>query len=445
MIADLVIKNCLLVNEQTRSEVDIAIKDSRIEKIASSISCEAKQEIDSQGNIIIPGVIDDQVHFREPGLTHKGSIHTETLAALAGGTTSFFEMPNVNPPTTNLENLEEKFSLGASKSHANYSFYFGASNTNIEEIKKLGKNDASGIKIFMGSSTGDMLVDDEEVLEQIFAHAAVPIVTHCEDTPMISALEEKYKREYGEEVPPAMHALIRSREACLKSSSFAVDLAKRHGSQLHILHLTTEDEIALLSNLPIDKKNITAEACVHHLFYSEKDYEELGHQIKCNPSIKSETDRQALLKALKDGTIDIIATDHAPHTWEEKQNSYFNAPSGLPLVQHTLNVLMELSHQGYFSIEEIVQKTSHNIADRFKIKDRGYIREGYYADLVEVNPNQTITVNKDDLYYLCGWSPLENKTLHGVVSRTYLNGCLVCADGRVIDPAPMGMKLEFNR
>lgn len=445
MIADLVIKNCSLVNENSISQVDIAIKNSRIEKIAPFISSEAKHEIDSVGNLIIPGVIDDQVHFREPGLTHKGTIHTETLAALAGGTTSFFEMPNVNPPTTTLVNLREKFALGALKSHANYSFYFGASNTNIEEIKKLDKDDASGIKIFMGSSTGDMLVDDNKILEQIFAHAAVPIVTHCEDTPMIKALEQKYRKQFGESIPPAMHAQIRSREACLKSSTVAVNLARRYGSELHILHLSTEDELALLSNLPIKSKNITAEACVHHLYYSENDYEELGHQIKCNPSIKAETDRLALLRAIKEGKIDIIATDHAPHTWEEKQNSYFDAPSGLPLVQHTLNLLMDLSHQGHFSIEEIVQKTSHNVATRFKIKDRGYLREGYYADLVEINPIKNITVHKEQLYYLCGWSPLENKTLSGSVIRTYLNGSMVFENGKVIEPAPMGMQLEFNR
>ena len=442
---DLVLKNCKIVNEGSILHADIGIKGSRIEQISSSITGESKEEIELNGNLIIPGVIDDQVHFREPGLTHKGNIHTETLAALAGGTTSFFEMPNVNPPTTTLANLKEKFLLGATKSHANFSFYFGASNSNIEEIKRLGKDDASGIKIFMGSSTGDMLVDDHNVLENIFEHAAVPIVTHCEDTPMISALEEKYKKQFGEEVPPVLHAEIRSREACLKSSSFAVDLAKKHRSQLHILHLTTQDELALLSDLPINQKNITAEACVHHLFYSEADYKNLGHQIKCNPSIKLESDRQALLKALKDGVIDIIATDHAPHTWEEKQRTYFMAPSVLPLIQHTLNMLMELSHQGFFSIEEIVQKTSHNVAERFKVKDRGYIREGYFADLVEIHPDENITVLKDDLYYMCKWSPLENTTLRGKVFRTFLNGKLVFQNGLILDPTHLGMQLEFYR
>ena len=441
---DLVLKNCTIVNEDKIFESDIGIKGNRIEKVASSIGEEAKEIIDLSGKIVIPGVIDDQVHFREPGLTHKGEIATESKAALAGGITSYFEMPNVNPTTTTNELLDKKFDLAKQKSCANYSFYLGASNSNIEEIKKINIDKACGLKVFMGASTGDMLVDNEKTLEDIFNYAPVNIVTHCENTPRILEKEAEFAKKYGDNVSPIHHPYIRDEESCYLSSSLAVGLAKKYNSNLHVLHLTTEKEMSLFTKGDIDGKNITAEVCVHHLFFSENDYEAKGNFIKCNPSIKKESDRLALVNAVKNDLIDIIATDHAPHTLEEKQQHYLKAPAGLPLVQHMLPTLLDFYKKNIFSLEMIVRKTSHNIAKRFQIKDRGYIREGYYADLAIIDLDTSLTVNKENVLYKCGWSPFEGYTFPASVYVTILNGSLVYKDGDFIEN-PLGMQLEFDR
>ena len=441
---DLVLKNCTIVNEDKIFESDIGIKGNRIEKIASSIGEEAKEIIDLSGKIVIPGVIDDQVHFREPGLTRKGEIATESKAALAGGITSYFEMPNVNPTTTTNELLDKKFDLAKQKSCANYSFYLGASNSNIEEIKKINIDKACGLKVFMGASTGDMLVDNEKTLEDIFNYAPVNIVTHCENTPRILEKEAEFAEKYGDSVSPIHHPYIRDEESCYLSSSLAVGLAKKYNSNLHVLHLTTEKEMSLFTKGDIDGKNITAEVCVHHLFFSENDYEAKGNFIKCNPSIKKESDRLALVNAVKNDLIDIIATDHAPHTLEEKQQHYLKAPAGLPLVQHMLPTLLDFYKKNIFSLEMIVRKTSHNIAKRFQIKDRGYIREGYYADFAIIDLDTSLTVNKENVMYKCGWSPFEGYTFPASVYATILNGYLVYKDGDFIEN-PLGMQLEFDR
>ena len=397
---DLIIKNGTLVNEGSIYESDVAIKGDRIEKISSSIDAEAKKIIDLDGKYILPGLIDDQVHFREPGLTHKGNIQSESRAGLAGGVTSYFEMPNVNPTTTNRKNLQAKFDLAATKSHANYSFYMGASNTNIDEIKQLDNTLACGLKVFMGASTGDMLVDNQDTLEAIFREAPVNIVTHCEDTPTIIENEKAIIAQYGEDIDATFHPRIRDAASCLKSSQLAYDLATKHGSNLHILHLTTADEMKLFTEGEITDKKITAEVCVHHLFFSEADYETRGNFIKCNPSVKSEQDRLALIDAVQKNKIDIIATDHAPHTLEEKQQPYLQAPSGLPLNQHSLLVLLDFYNKGIFTLEQIVQKTSHNIAERFQIKDRGYVREGSFADLAIVDLSANTLVTNENILYL---------------------------------------------
>ena len=392
----------------------------------------------------MPGVIDDQVHFREPGLTHKGEIATESRAALAGGITSYFEMPNVNPTTTTNELLDKKFEVAKYKSRANYSFYLGASNSNIEEIKKVDTNKACGLKVFMGASTGDMLVDNEDTLEDIFQYSPVNIVTHCENTPRILELEKEFSAKYGDNVEPKHHPYIRDEESCYLSSSLAVGLAKKYGSNLHVLHLTTEKEMSLFDAGAIDDKKITAEVCVHHLFFSEKDYETKGNFIKCNPSIKKETDRQALINAVNNDLIDIIATDHAPHTLEEKEQHYLKAPAGLPLVQHMLPALLDFYKKDIFSLEMIVRKTSHNIAKRFKIKDRGYIREGYYADFAIVDMNKVFSVTRENTLYKCGWSPFEGYNLPASIYATILNGSLVYKEGEFLDDS-LGIQLEFDR
>ena len=441
---DIVLKNCTIVNENHIFESDIGIKDQRIEKIASSITDEAKETLDLAGKIVMPGVIDDQVHFREPGLTHKGEIATESRAALAGGITSYFEMPNVNPTTTTNELLDKKFEVAKYKSRANYSFYLGASNSNIEEIKKVDTNKACGLKVFMGASTGDMLVDNEDTLEDIFQYSPVNIVTHCENTPRILELEKEFSAKYGDNVEPKHHPYIRDEESCYLSSSLAVGLAKKYGSNLHVLHLTTEKEMSLFDAGAIDDKKITAEVCVHHLFFSEKDYETKGNFIKCNPSIKKETDRQALINAVNNDLIDIIATDHAPHTLEEKEQHYLKAPAGLPLVQHMLPALLDFYKKDIFSLEMIVRKTSHNIAKRFKIKDRGYIREGYYADFAIVDMNKVFSVTRENTLYKCGWSPFEGYNLPASIYATILNGSLVYKEGEFLDDS-LGIQLEFDR
>ena len=441
---DIVLKNCTIVNENKIFESDIGIKGQRIEKIATSISDEAKKTLDLSGKTVIPGVIDDQVHFREPGLTHKGEIATESKAALAGGITSYFEMPNVNPTTTTNELLDKKFDLAKTKSCANFSFYLGASNSNIEEIKKINTDKACGLKVFMGASTGDMLVDNEKTLEDIFNYAPVNIVTHCENTPRILEKEKEFADKYGENVAPKHHPYIRDEESCYLSSSLATSLAKKYDSNLHVLHLTTEKEMSLFTAGDIDNKKITAEVCVHHLFFSEKDYENKGNFIKCNPSIKKESDRLALINALQNDLIDIIATDHAPHTLEEKQQHYLKAPAGLPLVQHMLPALLDFYHKNIFSLEMIVKKTSHNIAKRFQIKDRGYIREGYYADLTILDINKSQIITRDNTLYKCGWSPFEGYEFPSSVYGTILNGSLAYQEGVFLEN-PIGMQLEFDR
>ena len=442
---DLILKNGTLVNEGSIYESDVAIKGDRIEKISSSIDAEAKKIIDLDGKYILPGLIDDQVHFREPGLTHKGNIQSESRAGLAGGVTSYFEMPNVNPTTTNRKNLQAKFDLAATKSHANYSFYMGASNTNIDEIKQLDNTLACGLKVFMGASTGDMLVDNQDTLEAIFREAPVNIVTHCEDTPTIIENEKAIIAQYGEDIDATFHPRIRDAASCLKSSQLAYDLATKHGSNLHILHLTTADEMKLFTEGEITDKKITAEVCVHHLFFSEADYETRGNFIKCNPSVKSEQDRLALIDAVQKNKIDIIATDHAPHTLEEKQQPYLQAPSGLPLNQHSLLVLLDFYNKGIFTLEQIVQKTSHNIAERFQIKDRGYIREGSFADLVIVDFSANTLVTNENILYHCGWSPFMDYTFPAAVVHTIINGEIVFEDGVLKEQLPIGSRIEFNR
>ena len=442
---DLIIKNGTLVNEGSIYESDVAIKGDRIEKISSSIDAEAKKIIDLDGKYILPGLIDDQVHFREPGLTHKGNIQSESRAGLAGGVTSYFEMPHVNPTTTNRKNLQAKFDLAATKSHANYSFYMGASNTNIDEIKQLDNTLACGLKVFMGASTGDMLVDNQDTLEAIFREAPVNIVTHCEDTPTIIENEKAIIAQYGEDIDARFHPRIRDAASCLKSSQLAYDLATKHGSNLHILHLTTADEMKLFTEGEITDKKITAEVCVHHLFFSEADYETRGNFIKCNPSVKSEQDRLALIDAVQKNKIDIIATDHAPHTLEEKQQPYLQAPSGLPLNQHSLLVLLDFYNKGIFTLEQIVQKTSHNIAERFQIKDRGYIREGSFADLAIVDLSANTLVTNENILYHCGWSPFMDYTFPAAVVHTIINGEIVFEDGVLKEQLPIGSRIEFNR
>jgi len=442
---DLILKNCQIVNEDSIYHSDIAIKNERIALINNNIDAEAKKIIDVEGKHVIPGMIDDQVHFREPGLTHKGSIATESRAALAGGITSFFEMPNVNPTTTTNENLRNKFDLASQKSVGNYSFYLGGSNTNIEEIKRVDTSLAAGLKVFMGASTGDMLVDDPDTLEDIFKYCPINIVTHCEDTPTILKNEKIFAEKYGDDLSAIHHPYIRDDISCYLSSSMAIDLAKRNGSNLHVLHLTTKKEMDQFVSGEIDTKKITAEVCVHHLRFNENDYVDLGNQIKCNPSIKREEDRAAVMAALLNDQIDIIATDHAPHTWEEKSRPYSKAPAGLPLVQHAIQVLLDFYHDGTLSLEHIVKKTSHNVAKRFQIKDRGYIREGYYADLVILDIDKTHIVKKEDLLYKCGWSPFEGTTFKSSIHKTIVNGSLVFSDNVILDNIPLGKKIEFSR
>ncbi|WP_067658772.1 dihydroorotase [Ferrimonas marina] len=443
------ISNAEILNEGIRQQGDLLIKNGRIEQIGGQITAPADAKVvDAQGKLLIPGMIDDQVHFREPGLTAKGSMATESRAAVAGGITSFMEMPNVNPQTTNIEALEAKFARAAEVSVANHSFYLGATNDNLDVIKSMDPSAACGIKIFMGASTGNMLVDNPETLAGIFANAPVPIATHCEDTPMIAANEAAARAKYGEAVPMHLHGEIRSREACIKSTKLAIELARKHGARLHVLHISTADELALFepskSLASLKDANITAEACVHHLYYSDEDYARLGAQIKCNPSIKTEQDRLAILDAVRRDVIDIIATDHAPHTWEEKQGTYFNAPSGVPLVQHALLSLFEHYHAGALSLETIVQKTSHAVAERFNLKERGYLREGYHADLALVDLNAPYTVSKDNLLYKCQWSPWEGQTLRSTIAGTWVGGHHVF-DGQNASQQPVGQRLSFNR
>ena len=443
MTKKITIKNCQVINEGEIFESDLLIEDGRISKIDSSIDSQG-DVIDAAGLYLMPGVIDDQVHFREPGLTERGSIKTESLSAIAGGTTSFMDMPNVLPPTLNLDLWRDKISIAEQNASANFSFYMGTSNTNIDEIKAINPKEVCGIKIFMGASTGNLLVDNEDSLNDLFKESPVIITTHCEDTPMIKDLETKYLDKYGSKIPVEMHADIRSRECCLKSSKKAVELAEKHQANLHILHITTEDEISLFSNKPINEKLITAEVCVPHLYFSKEDYEDKGTLIKCNPSIKEMSDRQALRKALLEGYIDYVATDHAPHLLEGKSNDYMECPSGMPSVQHTLLVLLELVREGVYSLKDLPYYLSHKVADRFKIIDRGYIREGYWADLVLVDLDSSQSISRENVSYYCGWSPFEGDTFNSKVVSTFVNGNLVYSEGKILE-ANQGVQLEFNR
>ena len=442
---DLILKNCNIVNEGSIFESDIAIKNSRIELISKEIDSESKRVIDIGGKHVIPGLIDDQVHFREPGLTHKGEIATESKAGLAGGVTSYFEMPNVNPTTTTNENLTKKFELASTRSLSNYSFHLGGSNTNIEEIKKVDINQAAALKVFMGASTGEMLVDSIDALDDIFNYSPLIVVTHCEDPQRVTHNEKLFFEKYGNDLSAEHHHLIRDVESCYLSSSLAVSLAKKYDADLHVFHLTTEKEMELFTKGEIDGKKITAEVCVHHMYFNESYYAELGNQIKCNPSIKEESDRLALIKALHDNKIDIIATDHAPHTWDEKMMKYQDAPAGLPLVQHGLQILMEFYDQDILSLETIVEKTSHNVAKRFQVKDRGYIREGYYADLAVIDIDKNYEVTKENILYKCAWSPFMGKTFKSSVHMTICNGHIAFQDGQVSKDIPFGMQIEFDR
>jgi len=430
-----------IVNEGRIVETDLLIDGDRIARIGGPVPPDA-EVVELGGRYVLPGLIDDQVHFREPGAPAKGTIESESRAAIAGGVTSFLDMPNNSPPAVTRAAVAEKRAVAARTSYANYGFYLGATNDNLEELKRATPADACGIKVFMGASTGNMLVDDPRTLEGIFSEAALPVAVHCESTPMILDAERRYRERYGDAVPIAAHPEIRSAEACYASSSVAVALAKRHGTRLHVLHLTTARELELFDSGPIDKKRITAEVCVHHLWFDQGRYADLGAKIKCNPAIKTAEDREALLRAVVEDRIDVIATDHAPHTAEEKARGYFDAPSGLPLVQHSLAMLLELHRQGRLSLPTLVEKAAHNPARLFGIAERGFIREGYFADLVVVDLGRTSRVTPESLLYRCGWSPLEGTTFHSAVHTTWLNGRPVYADGRVIGP-PSGRALEL--
>ena len=439
----ILIINAAIVNEGKILEGDLLIKNGRIETIGANLSApDGAEVIDASGKWLLPGLIDDQVHFREPGLTHKGGIRSESMAAIAGGVTSFMDMPNVDPPTLTRELLLQKYEIARGKAHANYAFYMGSSNDNIEEIKSLQTGEACGVKIFMGASTGNLLVDDNDALEQIFAESPVLIVTHCEDTPMIERNLEAARLKYDGEIPISEHPAIRSVDACYKSSSKAVSLAKKHDAKLHVLHLTTAKEMELFE-AGDHPKNITAEVCVHHLYFNDSSYDQLGSRVVCNPAIKSRTDQAALIDALKEDRIDIIATDHAPHTSEEKAKPYPNCPSGLPLVQHSLLALLEISKENDIPIETIVKKTSHAVADRYGIVDRGYIREGYWADLVLVDSKGSYEVTSQNILYECGWSPFEGHRFDASIEMTFINGLKVFENGKILSE-PSGMKLDFK-
>ena len=441
------IKNAHIVNEGIIKKADVFIENDLIVEIAFSISAKTgdTQIIEANGKYLIPGMIDDQVHFREPGLTHKATIATESKAAVAGGITSFIEMPNTVPQATTIEKLEEKFSIAKKTSWANYSFMFGGTNDNLEEILKVDEHKVAGLKLFLGSSTGNMLVDNPKVLEEIFSKTNLLISVHCEDEKTIKNNLEKYLKEFGDDIPIEMHPKIRSAEACYLSSSKAIELAKKTGARLHVFHLSTEKETHLFSNKqPLAEKKITAEVCVHHLWFTEEDYKTKGTKIKWNPAVKSQKDKDGLWKALLDDRLDVIATDHAPHTIEEKNNGYNKAPSGGPLVQHALVALLEMYHKGKISLEKIVEKACHNPAILFQIKDRGFIREGYKADLVLVDLVSPWTVNKENILYKCGWSPFEGVTFKSRVSHTFVNGILTYHNLKFQNKS-VPQRLTFNR
>lgn len=441
----ILIREALIINEGRSFYGDVLIQKGRIETIGQDLSNRnADIRLNAEGRALLPGMIDDQVHFREPGLTHKADIKSESRAAVAGGITSYMEMPNTNPATLTHTLLEEKFALAKERSFANYSFYLGAANDNIEQIASLDPKKACGIKVFMGSSTGNMLVDDPKTLHAIFAEAKVPVAAHCEDTPTILANEETFRKKYGENVPMAAHGRIRSRSACYKSSSLAVKLAKRHGTRLHVLHISTKEELDLFKAGPIDEKKITAEACVHHLHFAQQDYETKGALIKCNPAIKSAEDREALINAVAEGVIDVVATDHAPHTLAEKNGTYFKAPSGLPLVEYALVAFLEHYHEGRMDLPLIAEKVCHAPARLFQLEERGYIREGYWADLVLVDLTKGTRVRRENVISKCGWSPFEGTSFHSSINATIVSGHLAYQDG-IVNPQPKGMRLTFQR
>ncbi|MGR9090869.1 MAG: dihydroorotase [Gammaproteobacteria bacterium] len=444
-MSKLLIKNARLVNEGEVRDADVLIDGERIARIDTDIAAPSDAAVvDAAGKWLLPGMIDDQVHFREPGMTHKGDLATESAAAAAGGITSFMDMPNVSPQTTTRQTLADKYVTAADRCTANYGFYLGATNGNIEEVKALKINEACGIKIFMGASTGDMLVDNRAALEQIFEHAPVMVVTHCEYSPIIWENEARARAEFGDNVPFSEHPVIRSAAACLRSSRMAIDLAKRHDALLHVLHLTTAVEMPLFSAAHRSEKRVTAEVCVHHLWFDESRYAELGAKIKCNPAIKSAEDREALIKALNEGRIDIIATDHAPHTAAEKATDYFHAPAGLPLVQHALLTLFDLVAAGEIPIELVVDRACHAPADLFGVVERGYVREGWFADLVIIDPDKPYRVGSDNLLSKCQWSPFEGHEFTTSIDTTIVNGNIVYAAG-ALTGAIAGKRLEFSR
>lgn len=440
-------KNIQVVNEGKIQSLDILTNGERIEKIATGIETKYKvTEINGDGKHLFPGAIDDQVHFREPGLTHKATIYTESKAAVAGGVTSFMEMPNTVPNALTPQLLEDKYTIAANTSLANYSFFMGTSNNNADEVLKMNnhKKDVCGVKIFMGASSGNMLVDSHAALDKIFSESEMLIATHCEDERILKANYERIKIEKGE-LSPSDHPLIRNEEACFESSLIAIKFAQKYGSRLHILHISTEKELQLFGNMmPLKEKRITAEVCVHHLHFTADDYEKLGYKIKCNPAIKALHNKEALWKALLDDRLDVIATDHAPHTWEEKQGTYEQAHAGLPLVQHPLLLMLHYYKEGRISLEKIAEKMSHAVADCFQIENRGYIREGYFADMVVVDNNLPSTVTKENILYKCGWSPLENFTFPASIEKTFVSGNMVYSDG-VFDESTKGQRMLFNR
>lgn len=439
----ILIKNAHIINRGNVYNGDLLIENGFIEQIAPEININADLEIDATGKYLMPGIIDDQVHFREPGLTHKSDLYTEPRAAVAGGVTTYMEMPNTKPPAVTQELLQDKYDIARQKSLSNYSFFMGASNDNIEEVLKTNPEEVCGVKAFMGSSTGNMLVDDPNTLEQLFSRCPMLIATHCEDEYTIRKNLEAHKNKYGEDIPIELHPVIRNVEGCLKSSSFAVELAQKHNTRLHILHISTADELALFRNdIPLAEKRITSEVCVHHLYFNADDYATYGTQIKCNPAIKGKEHQEALLPALLDDRLDIIATDHAPHTWSEKQNKYNGAPSGVPLIQHTLNVMLEFYHQGKITLEKIVEKMCHAPAECFRIRRRGYVEEGQWADLVLFDLDKEWKVTKNNIYYKCNWSPFEGYTFKGKVTSTIVSGHLAYHEGR-FDESQKGKRVRF--
>jgi dihydroorotase len=438
------IVNARLVNEGSEFDGDLRIEHGRIAEIGTGLHARAHETVvDANGRRLLPGMIDDQVHFREPGMEYKADIATESAAAVAGGLTSFMDMPNTSPPTLDADALEDKYRRAHGRAWGNYGFYLGASNDNLGAIQRLNPRSAPGIKVFMGASTGNMLVDNPETLDAIFRDAPTPIITHCEDTPMIDAELARYKAKYGDDIPPSCHPDIRSREACLKSTQLAVSLARRHDTRLHVLHISTADELALFDAGPVESKRITAETCVHFLRFDRADYERLGNKIKCNPAIKEASDREALIAALANDVIDVLATDHAPHTIEEKAKPYLSAPSGLPLVQYALLAALELVHEGKLTTAQVVQKFAHAPARLFDVRNRGFLREGYAADLVLID-DTPLTVHADDVLSKCGWSPFEGMTFHSRIASTWVNGVLAW-DGRQLIGDAMGQRLEFDR